>query len=204
MATRGSLRRSIAFTARGIEPMRSSPSANSTSVPLIRGEPSRRSVPMVRCLREVISVRTRRANSGSALLNSAHDAIDSRGQRNLVGIVERPSDPVTVERLRRICLALPEVTEKMSHGEPSWFVGGKQFVTTADHHHDDRLSAWCAAPEGAQEMLVKAAPDRFFRPPYVGHRGWVGVYLDVEVDWEEVGIIVARDYSRVATTRISE
>ncbi|TMB98763.1 MAG: MmcQ/YjbR family DNA-binding protein [Chloroflexi bacterium] len=157
---------------------------------------------MVRCLREVISLRTRDANSGSAVSNSAHDAIDSRGQRNLVGIVERPSDPVTVERLRRICLALPEVTEKMSHGEPSWFVGGKQFVTTADHHHDDRLSAWCAAPEGAQEMLVKAAPDRFFRPPYVGHRGWVGVYLDVEVDWEEVGIIVERAYRRVAPNRL--
>jgi hypothetical protein len=116
-------------------------------------------------------------------------------------VFERPSDPVKVERLRQMCLALPEVTEKLSHGEPSWFVAGKQFVTTADHHHDDRLSAWCAAPEGAQEMLVKAAPDRFFRPPYVGHRGWVGVYLDVEVDWEEVGIIVERAYRRVAPVK---
>jgi hypothetical protein len=121
-----------------------------------------------------------------------------------VNPAQRPSDPVKVERLRQICLALPEVTEKMSHGEPSWFVAGRQFVTTADHHHDDRLSAWCAAPEGAQELLVKAEPERFFRPPYVGHRGWVGVYLDVEVDWEEVGIIVERAYRRVAPKRLLE
>src|SRR5260370_379531 len=98
--------------------------------------------------------------------------------------MNRPSDPAKIEELRRLCLSLPEVTEKLSHGEPSWFVAGKQFVTTADHHHDDRLSAWCAAPEGAQEMLVKANPARFFRPPYVGHRGWLGVYLDVEINPE--------------------
>src|SRR3989442_13021982 len=90
----------------------------------------------------------------------------------------------------------------MIHGEPSWFVGGKQFVTTADHHHDDRLSAWCAAPESAQEMLVNAKPERFFRPPYFGHRGWVGVYLDVEVDWEEIGITVERASRRVAPKRL--
>src|SRR5713226_9579954 len=88
--------------------------------------------------------------------------------------MQRPSDPATIERLRRLCLALPEVAERQSHGEASWFVAGKQFVTTADHHHDDRLGAWCAAPEGAQEMLVQADPTRFFRPPYVGHRGWIG------------------------------
>ena len=116
--------------------------------------------------------------------------------------MDRPSDPVTVERLRQICLSLPEATERQSHGEPAWFVAGKQFATTADHHHDDRLSAWCAAPEGAQEILVKANPGRFFRPPYVGHRGWVGVYLDVEVDWEEVAIVVERAYRRVAPTRL--
>jgi len=119
-----------------------------------------------------------------------------------VNPMQRPSDPDKIERLRQICLALPEVTEKMSHGEPSWFVGGKQFITSADHHHDDRLSAWCAAPEGAQEMLVKAAPLRFFRPPYVGNRGWVGVYLDIVVDWEEVGIIVERAYRWVAPKRL--
>ena len=114
----------------------------------------------------------------------------------------RPSDPARVEQLRQLCLTRPEVTERQSHGEPAWFVAGKLFVTTADHHHDDRLSAWCAAPEGAQEMLVKANPTRFFRPPYVGHRGWLGVYLDIDVDWGELAIIVDRAYRRVAPRRL--
>lgn len=117
-------------------------------------------------------------------------------------MLARPSDPAKIERLRHLCLSLPEVTEKPSHGEPAWFVAGKLFVTTADHHHDDRLGAWCAAPEGAQEMLVKADPGRFFRPPYVGHRGSLGVYLDVDVDWEELGIVVERAYRRVAPKRL--
>lgn len=114
----------------------------------------------------------------------------------------RPSDPDKIDRLRQACLSLPEVIEKLSHGEPSWFVGGKQFATTADHHHDDRLSAWLAAPEGAQQVLVQADPRRFFRPPYVGVRGWLGIYLDVEVDWEEVGIMVEQAYRQVAPKRL--
>ncbi|GAA3581996.1 MmcQ/YjbR family DNA-binding protein [Nonomuraea rosea] len=104
-----------------------------------------------------------------------------------------------VERLRELCLALPETTERLSHGEPTWFVRGKKtFVMFADHHHDDRLAFWCAAPPGAQEELVAEDPERFFRPPYVGHRGWLGVYLDVEVDWAEVAEIVADAYRRIA------
>ncbi|MGW0199543.1 MmcQ/YjbR family DNA-binding protein [Nonomuraea sp. NPDC003201] len=104
-----------------------------------------------------------------------------------------------LERLRALCLALPEVTERPSHGEPTWFVRGKKtFVMFADHHHDDRLAFWCAAPPGVQGELVAEDPDRFFRPPYVGHRGWLGVYLDVEVDWTEVAEIVADAYRRIA------
>ncbi|HEY4420678.1 MAG TPA: MmcQ/YjbR family DNA-binding protein, partial [Pseudonocardia sp.] len=88
------------------------------------------------------------------------------------------TDPLP--RLRALCLTLPEVIEKVSHGEPTWFVRGKKtFVTYADHHHDDRVAFWCAAPAGVQEELVTTAPTRFFRPPYVGGRGWLGVYLDV-------------------------
>jgi hypothetical protein len=104
-----------------------------------------------------------------------------------------------LSRLRQICMAMPEAEERLSHGEPSWFVRGKrQFVTLADHHHDDRLAFWCAAPQGAQETLVDAAPDRFFRPPYVGHRGWLGVYLDVPVDWDEIAGIVEDAYRTIA------
>jgi hypothetical protein len=95
-------------------------------------------------------------------------------------------------------MRFPGVSERMSHGEPSWFAGKRQFAMTADHHHDDRLSVWCAAPPGAQEMLISADPKRFFRPPYVGQRGWLGVYLDVEVDWEELAAIVERAYRQVA------
>ena len=116
--------------------------------------------------------------------------------------IQRPSDPVKLERTRGVCLALPGVKERVSHGEPAWFVGGKLVATTADHHHDDRLGLWCAAPEGAQEMLIKAAPERFFRPPYVGHRGWIGIYLDIEVDWDEVAGVVYRAYRHVAPKRL--
>jgi hypothetical protein len=111
------------------------------------------------------------------------------------------TDPL--ESLRRICLALPEVTERQSHGEPTWFVQGKKtFVTYAAHHHDDRLAFWCAAPEGAQEVLVGSEPERFFRPPYVGVRGWLGVYLDVTVDWGLIEGLVADAYRVVAPRRL--
>jgi hypothetical protein len=79
------------------------------------------------------------------------------------------------------------------------FVKNKQFANTADHHHDDRLSGWLAAPIGAQEMLVSADPSRFFRPPY---RGWLGVYLDEEVDWDELAAMVERAYRQVAPKRL--
>ena len=83
-------------------------------------------------------------------------------------------------------------------------MSGKQFANTADHHHDDRLSVWCAAPIGAQEMLVSADPERFFRPPYVGHRGWLGVYLDREVDWDELAAMIERAYRVVAPSKLSQ
>ena len=113
-----------------------------------------------------------------------------------------PAAGTPLDRLRALCLALPEVTEKLSHGEPTWFVR-KTFVMFADHHHDDRLAFWCAAPPGAQEELVAADPERFFRPPYVGHRGWLGVRLDgpdadTEEFWAEVAEIVTDAYRTVA------
>jgi len=111
------------------------------------------------------------------------------------------NDPLNA--LRRACLALPEVEERLSHGEPAWFVQGKKtFVTYADHHHDDRLAFWCAAPEGAQEVLVGSEPERFFRPRYVGVRGWLGVYLDVTVDWGLIDELVRDAYRVVAPRRL--
>ena len=87
----------------------------------------------------------------------------------------------TLERLRQICLGLPETSERLSHGAPTFFVRGKRafLMVLTDHHGDGRFAIWCAAPEGIQQMLVEADPERFFVPPYVGHRGWLGVRLDV-------------------------
>jgi predicted DNA-binding protein (MmcQ/YjbR family) len=99
-------------------------------------------------------------------------------------------------KLRKLCLDLPETMEKVSHGEPVWFVRKRSFVMFADHHHDDRVAFWCAAPLGAQEELVD--DERYFRPPYVGHRGWLGVYLDVPLDWDEVAEVVRDAYRVVA------
>jgi hypothetical protein len=107
--------------------------------------------------------------------------------------------------LRTICLALPETTERLSHGEPTWFIRGKKtFVSYADHHHDDRLAFVCAAPPGAQQAMVAADPERFFVPAYVGGRGWLGVYLDLDepVDWDEVTELVADAYRTVAPKKL--
>ncbi len=110
-------------------------------------------------------------------------------------------DPL--ETVRRLCLALPEATERISHGEPTWFVRGKKtFVMYADHHHDDRLAFWCAAPPGAQDALVASAPEQFFVPPYVGHRGWLGVWLDVPIDWDEIAELVTDAYRTIAPKRL--
>jgi hypothetical protein len=93
----------------------------------------------------------------------------------------------TLERLRAICLALPETSERLSHGAPSFFVREKKcfLMLLDDHHGDGRFAIWCAPPPGNQELLVAANAARFFRPPYVGHRGWLGVSLNAGVDWDE-------------------
>ena len=110
-----------------------------------------------------------------------------------------------VKRVRAICMALPEVTERPSHGTPTWFVQGKKtFVQLWDHGHhgDDFPHLWCAAPPGVQGELVEAEPERFFRPPYVGGRGWLGVRLDVDLDWDEVAGICRDAYRCVAPARL--
>lgn len=107
-----------------------------------------------------------------------------------------------LEKLREICFAFPEVSERLSHGEPTFFAGKKTFVMYADHHHDNRLAFWCAAPEGAQELLLSLKPGSFFRPPYVGVKGWIGVYLDVPVDWDEIADLVRSAYEKIATPKL--
>ena len=96
-----------------------------------------------------------------------------------------------------MCLALDGVTEKLSHGERAFFVRGRQFLTFADRHHDDRVAFWAAAPALAQETLVANAPDVYFRPPYVGHRGWIGMWLDGPLEWADVDARVAEAYRAI-------
>jgi hypothetical protein len=111
--------------------------------------------------------------------------------------------PASLERLRKICLALPETSEKISHGAPAWFVSGKLFATWTDNHHNDgRVAIWCAASDGAQDALVGADPETFFVPPYVGGRGWVGVRLDRKLPWPAIASIVADAWRHVAPKRV--
>src|SRR5437763_10428857 len=111
-----------------------------------------------------------------------------------------------LERIRAICLALPETSERPSHGAPTFFVRGKRaFLMVLTNHHDDgRFAIWCAAPEGLQAMLVEADAERFFVPPYVGHRGWLGVRLDRGLDWDELAGIVEDAYAEVAPPTLLE
>ena len=111
--------------------------------------------------------------------------------------------PEVEAQVRAICRALPGVTEKLSHGSPAFFAG-KQFVMLWPRgHHDHQFPhLWCAAPEGAQEELVATEPDRFFRPPYVGSRGWLGLRLDGPVDSAELTAICTDAYRAVASRKL--
>jgi hypothetical protein len=115
----------------------------------------------------------------------------------MVGNAEREK---VLERLREICLRLPETSERPSHGAPTFFVRGKRsFVTVlTDHHGDGRFAIWCAAPAGVQGLLTENDPQKFFVPPYVGHRGWLGVRLDRGIDWDELAGIVEDAFAEVA------
>ncbi len=112
----------------------------------------------------------------------------------------------TLEAVRRTCLSLPETTERLSHGSPSFFVRDKKMfaMVTDNHHGDGRFAIWCAAPEGAQRMLVEADAGRFFVPPYVGHRGWLGVRLDHALDLDELTGILEDAYACVAPASLVE
>lgn len=106
-----------------------------------------------------------------------------------------------VDRLRSICLALPEAIEKEAWGDPTFRVQDKIFAMPK--FGDGRISVWCKAPPGAQEILIGADPELFFRPPYVGHKGWVGMRLDRGPDWQEVKLLVERSYRLTAPRRLT-
>ena len=109
-------------------------------------------------------------------------------------------------KLREVCLAFPETSERLSHGAPTFFVREKRsfLMVLTNHHGDGRFAIWCAAPDGMQKMLVEADPERFFVPPYVGHRGWLGVRLDRGIHWDELTGIAEDAYVHVAPAKLVE
>jgi predicted DNA-binding protein (MmcQ/YjbR family) len=107
----------------------------------------------------------------------------------------------TPDELRAICLALPEAVETGGVGNPSFKVRDKIFAMR--HMMDERMSLWCKAPPGVQGALVSTDPERFFVPPYVGQHGWVGVFLDVELDWDEIADLIEDSYRMTAPKRLT-
>ena len=107
----------------------------------------------------------------------------------------------SLARLRRICLALPEAEEIETWDTPTFRIRGKIFALVGTR--GEVPSVWLKAPPGSQELLVAAAPERFFRPPYLGHKGWIGVVLAGHVDWEEMTALVRRSFGLVAPRKVA-
>ncbi len=139
--------------------------------------------------------------------DSTHDVSKASDSTLDVAVTSDPALDVAMasdsmlDRLRAICLRLPEAVEKETWEAPTFRVRDKIFAMV--HPRDGAPSCWCKAPSGAQAILVTAAPDRFFRPPYVGHKGWVGICLTPEPDWDEVAYLIARSYRMTAPKRLA-
>ena len=102
-----------------------------------------------------------------------------------------------LERVRRVCLSLADVTEKLSHGEPTFFVRKRVFVMFANNHHGDgRVAIWIPVEQGMQSALIESSPETYFYPPYVGVNGWVGVILDA-IDDENLGLHVHQAWQHI-------
>ena len=127
------------------------------------------------------------------------DRHSSTGQRACKTGAMQEQQPI--DRLRAICLALPEAVEKEAWGDPTFRVREKIFAM--EKRGDGRISVWCKAPPGSQMVLVGADPERFFVPPYVGHKGWIGMRLDDGPDWSEVAEVVRRSYRLIAPKRLA-
>ena len=114
------------------------------------------------------------------------------------------SDAAAIKKFRALCMAFPEANERLSHGEPTWFAGkGNVFAMLDNHHHDgEHLAVWLPQTPDAQLTLIELNPERFFKPPYVGPRGWVGVVLDRKPDWKELASLVRDSYLLVATAKL--
>ena len=107
-----------------------------------------------------------------------------------------------LDQVRKICMALPETQEKISHGAPSFFIPSGMYLMFADNQHcDGRVAAWVAQPPGAQEALIESSAKHFFRPPYVGPNGWVGINLDTGLAWGAVAAIIAEGHGFISAKK---
>ena len=108
-----------------------------------------------------------------------------------------------LERVRRICMAFPETLEKLSHGEPTFFAGGKRVFTmfVNNHHNDGHIAVWVPAPPGLQQALIEEAPHTYFRPPYVGPSGWIGIELNRVTD-EQLAAHIQQAWKMVAPKKL--
>jgi hypothetical protein len=112
------------------------------------------------------------------------------------------SDEKHLARVRRICAELPESTEKPSHGEPTFFVGKKVYVMFANNHHSDaHIAIWIPVAAGLQPVLIETDPQKFFHPPYVGVRGWVGIELS-QIDDEELTSFIHNAWKLIAPKKL--
>ena len=134
---------------------------------------------------------TRSACHATLVVMARDDGDDNEAERAL-------------EQVRTICLGLPEVSERLSHGAPSFFIRGKKSLAMFhdDHHGDGELGIWCPAPPGVQSQVVETEPERFYVPAYVGHRGWLGMRLDRDPDWGEVAEVIREAYRTVAPKKL--
>lgn len=113
---------------------------------------------------------------------------------------ELSTDDNALTHLRAICLALPEASEQGGVGNPTFKVRDKIFAMR--HQMAGRMSVWCKAPPGAQSALIQTSPHLFFVPPYVGHHGWVGMWLDVDLDWDYIAELIEESYRMTAPKRL--
>ena len=106
--------------------------------------------------------------------------------------------------MQRICLALPETWEKISHGEPTWFVGKKVFAMFSNNHHNDgHIAVVVPAPIGVQQALIEASPGKYYKPPYVGGAGWVGVELRL-VNNKELALHINEAWRLIAPRKLQD
>jgi predicted DNA-binding protein (MmcQ/YjbR family) len=109
--------------------------------------------------------------------------------------------PARLARLRKLCLALPQAVEQEAWGDPTWRIAGRIFAMQKGNYAGGRPSLWVKAPPGEQPTMVELRPDRFFVPPYVGARGWIGVWLDGKIDWPELSSLIITSYRLLAPKR---